>query len=117
MRKLGKFLAIAFATAAISQAAMAHTALSGSVPAKGAVVDSPAALTLEFGADVKLARVQIVPETGEALTLPLDRGAPASKMMVLTVPKPLASGRHTVKWRAVADDGHVMTGDFAFSVK
>jgi methionine-rich copper-binding protein CopC len=101
----------------MAQAAIAHTALSSSVPAKGAVVESPTALTLEFGAEVKLARVQIVPADGESLTLPLDRGAPPSKKMVVTVPKPLVPGKHTVKWRAVADDGHVMTGDFTFSVK
>lgn len=117
MQNSRKLLGLAAIAVALTQAALAHTALSKSMPEKGSTVASPAALTLEFGAEVKLARVQIVPSTGDALTLKLDRGAAPSKRMVVPVPQALASGQHTVKWRAIADDGHVMTGDFTFSVK
>jgi copper resistance protein C len=96
--------------------AFAHTSLTSSSPAKGEVVEAPKTLVLEFGDTVKLSRVQVVPADGVAQTLAVDRKATASKQMTLEAPV-LAAGPYTVKWRAIAADGHVMTGDFNFTVK
>lgn len=109
--------ALAVSVTMLAQAAFAHTGLSRSVPEKGSTVASPAALTLAFEDAVRLARVQIISPTGEALSLPLERGAMPAKTLVVVVPQALAKGAHTVTWRAIAGDGHVMTGDFSFTVR
>lgn len=114
IRRLGAGLLSALI---LSQAAFAHTTLTRSAPAQGSTVASPAALTLEFGDEVRLARVQILSAGAKTLTLPLERGAPPAKTMVVAVPGTLGPGQHTVTWRAIADDGHVMTGEFLFSVR
>ncbi|NWG45215.1 MAG: copper resistance protein CopC [Alphaproteobacteria bacterium] len=101
----------------LTLSAAAHTTLTSSVPADGAEVAPPEELMLEFGADVKLARVQIVPIGGKPIRLKLDRSAPASTKMVVPVGEALAPGAYVVEWRAVADDGHIMTGEFGFSVR
>lgn len=97
--------------------ALAHTALSKSTPAANASVASPTELKLEFGDSVKLARVQVVGPAGAIVNLPLDRAAPPSRQMTVKVTERLSAGPQTVKWRAIAADGHVMTGEFSFSVR
>jgi methionine-rich copper-binding protein CopC len=38
------------------------------------------------------------------------------KQVFVTVDPPLPPGTYVVQWRCIADDGHVMRGDFTFEV-
>ena len=38
------------------------------------------------------------------------------KQLSVQLPTPLTAGKYVVQWRCIADDGHVMRGDFTFEV-
>lgn len=38
------------------------------------------------------------------------------KQLSVQLPTPLPAGKYVVQWRCIADDGHVMRGDFTFEV-
>jgi len=50
-------------------------------------------------------------ETGELGNDPDD-----GKIAFLPIEQPLESGAYTVAWRGIGDDGHVVRGDFTFTV-
>lgn len=96
-----------------------HFALSRSVPAADATVASPAEVRLWFTEAAKDGSVgiRVVNAGGEAV----ETAAPArdeadERVYAVAVTSPLAAGRYTVAWRGIGDDGHVVTGDFAFTV-
>jgi hypothetical protein len=93
-------------------AAAAHTGLRGTDPADGATVPGPLpAVTLTFSARVLGGEVTVTGPDGT----PAGTGEVVHDGAVLTAPVALtAAGRHTVTWSAVADDGHVLDGSFAF---
>lgn len=97
--------------------ALAHTDLTRSVPAADAKLDqSPDSITLEYGDAVKLIRVQLQTPTGDKVALPLDRASPPAKVTTIAIAEPLATGSYKVLWSAIGEDGHIMTGEFGFSI-
>jgi methionine-rich copper-binding protein CopC len=99
-----------------SAAVSAHTHLATSVPAHNAeLAIAPEKISLSFKDSVQLTAVAV--ESGDtkkhALT-PLPAGK--VKDVTLTAPK-LDAGVHTVLWRAVGEDGHVMSGKVRFTIK
>jgi methionine-rich copper-binding protein CopC len=108
-----------FALGAAEADALLHFALSRSVPAADATVASPAEVRLWFTQVAKEGSVgiRVVNAAGEAI----ETAAPArdqadGRVYAVALPGPLAAGRYTVAWRGIGDDGHVVTGDFGFSV-
>ena len=97
-------------------AAAAHTGLTGSEPADGALVPGPVTeITLTFADEVRLTAVALADAGGEQKTLgalPLD----AAAKFVISVEEPLAVGDYTIVWRAVGADTHVVSGEIRFSV-
>lgn len=94
--------------------AQAHSTLASSIPADGSTVSEPKTLTLTFTRDLRLVTVKLVAENvDESLTV--DRSAPPAKSFSVPLPA-VAPATYTVKWRAAATDGHIMTGSFSFTV-
>jgi methionine-rich copper-binding protein CopC len=96
-----------------------HFALQRSVPAADATVPSPAEIRLWFTEPAKEGSVgiRVLNAGGEAI----ETGAPVrdetdARVYAVAVTKPLASGRYTVAWRGIGDDGHAVTGELAFTV-
>jgi methionine-rich copper-binding protein CopC len=96
-----------------------HFALQRSVPAADATVASPAEVRLWFteAATDGSVGIRLLNAGGEAM----ETGAPArdeadTRVYAVAVTKPLADGRYTVAWRGIGDDGHPVTGEFAFTV-
>jgi len=95
--------------------AAAHTHLLESTPAANSTGRAPAEFVLRFSEATRLT----------ALTLQRDGSAPAQKLaplpaqagklLKLAAPS-LAPGGYVLAWRAVADDGHVMTGSLRFRI-
>lgn len=102
--------------AALSQLAYAHTELSSSVPAdRTALEAAPEHLTLHFSAPVRLTALGVQQAGGAKQGLgPLP--TLASKDFEIPVSPSMADGAYTVSWRAMSEDTHVMTGEFAFTV-
>lgn len=102
---------------AIPAAAFAHAKMTGSVPKEGAIV--PVGLSeieLDFSKPLRLTMVHVM-RTPEQKEVPLASELPKSfaktaKLKVGSLP----AGAYEVSWTAAADDGHVMSGAFKFSV-
>jgi methionine-rich copper-binding protein CopC len=115
MLAVGILLALGAATAAD----VLHFALSRSVPAADTTVPSPAEVRLWFteAATEGSVSIRVVNAAGS----PVETAAPArdeadGRIYAVAIPRPLAAGRYTVAWRGIGDDGHVVTGDFGFTV-
>ena len=109
----------ALLTITLALTSLFHTALKSSIPAKGATVAAPTAVTLTFteSINVNLTTIAITHADSsvvEALVVP--KGV-ASEKVAAPVTKPLAAGKYLIKWKTASDDGHVVRGAFAFTVK
>jgi methionine-rich copper-binding protein CopC len=108
-----------FAVAATAAADVLHFGLSRSVPAADATVTTPAEVRLWFTQVAKEGSVGI--RVLNAAGAAMETAAPArdeadGRVYAVAITRPLAAGRYTVAWRGIGDDGHVVTGDFGFTV-
>ena len=104
-------------TLAAFAAVSAHMAYSKSVPAQNATVSkSPSELQVWFTQDPEpaVSRLSLQGPTGEIslgkTIVDKDRSIAAS------VENSLSPGSYIVSWRAAGDDGHVLRGEFSFTV-
>lgn len=102
-----------------ARADVPHITLEASVPADGSTVTAASEIRLFFtGAPLmRGASVRIV-TSGRSLM----RSSPPApdphdpKQVFVEISPPLPPGAYVVQWRCIADDGHVMRGDFTFEV-
>ncbi len=95
--------------------AFAHTHLVRSTPAdRTTVAAAPAKFVLTFAEPVKLTALSLRTDSEPATKIgPL----PATASAEISIPAPpLAPGRYVLSWRAMGDDGHVMSGQISFNV-
>ncbi|MDH3734042.1 MAG: copper resistance protein CopC [Gemmatimonadota bacterium] len=97
-----------------------HLALDHSAPEADETVSSVDRVSLWFTQSPQIAgtSIRVVPEGGE----PLDLGkakmsAEDDKLIELAIPDGLVAGAYTIYWRAMAQDGHTVRGDFGFRVR
>lgn len=96
-----------------------HFGLRSSSPAADATVSSVDEIRLTFTQvpQENSATVRLVNPGGELVeTGELRSDANDATTVFVTVAAPLADGRYTVAWRGIGDDGHVVRGDFGFTV-
>ena len=103
---------------ALAQPVTAHSPLEQSRPADGAVLAQvPDKLQLVFRHPIHLASVVLLPTAGGD-PIPIASGHMDKAIERYELPLPrLASKTYTVEWRALASDGHVMSGSFSFTVR
>lgn len=109
------FTVLALVAALTASPAYAHTHLTSSTPAEGSVLTAgPANIELKFSEATRLTALTLQKEgAAEQKLAPL----PTSAVAAMKVPAPkLTAGKYTVHWRAVGDDGHVMTGKVQFTI-
>ena len=97
----------------------AHFQLSKSSPAADAAVPSPTEVRLWFSQEPQNGTTSI--RVLDAAEKPLHTGdvvrdAQDGKVHSVALHGRLAPGRYTVAWRAMGQDGHVVRGDFSFTV-
>ncbi|MCZ0935630.1 MAG: copper resistance protein CopC [Gemmatimonadetes bacterium] len=116
--------AVVLATATLTTAGVfvcAHLSLEASFPKKDETVSiSPPTVTLWFTEAPQMAgtSVRLLPKGGEPLDLePATAQEDDSSVVVLDVSETLADGDYEVMWRAMAQDGHTIRGDFGFTVQ
>jgi copper resistance protein C len=94
--------------------AEAHSPLQSSTPAEGSVGPAPSVFTLTFAHPARLTSLQVKDATGR--TSPV-RGIAKTLAGSHEVAAPkLAPGRYELLFRALAEDGHVMSGAVEFTV-
>ena len=104
---------------ALPAAARMHLALKNSLPAADASTAPPAEIRLWFteqpqdgATSIRLMGADEHPRTlGDVAAVEGEAAAYAAP-----VQDALAPGRYTVAWRSMAADGHVVRGEFAFTV-
>ena len=96
-----------------------HFALSRSVPAEGAEVAPPPEIRLWFTEVPQEGSisVRLLDSAGELVeTGALGQDAEDGRIFHLAIEGTLPAGGYTVAWRAIGQDGHVVRGDFGFTV-
>jgi len=100
--------------ALISNFVSAHSGLKHSTPANGAMlIQPPEDLMLEFSMAVKLVKVQLTDQSGEAIKLINIPSKNFETNFRIALPM-LDMGSYKVKWIAMGKDAHKMKGDFTF---
>jgi len=103
----------------IYSSASAHTVLVSAIPAENAILEElPSAISITFAEELidigDSNSISVVDQAGSelALTKPLVSGAVLTSQLSPTQPL----GVFKVSYRAVAADGHVITGKYEFTV-
>jgi methionine-rich copper-binding protein CopC len=104
---------------ALAGNAWAHAHPKSMVPAADATVAAPAEVSMTFteALEAAFSSIAVVDAAGHAVAngkAEVDSVAPT--VMHLALPA-LAPGVYTVKWVAVARDGHRTSGSYSFTVK
>ncbi|MFP3713355.1 copper resistance protein CopC [Puerhibacterium sp. TATVAM-FAB25] len=102
----------------VAAPAGAHDRLVSSDPADGAVLDAPpAALTLQFSAEVLPTGAQVVLTDASGADAGASAPQVAGTAVTAALPADLAAGAYTVAWRVVSSDGHPIEGTFGFTLE
>lgn len=103
----------------IAAPAAGHSILQGSSPrANAALLSSPPEVVLAFNepVDETFSRVEIFSNDGSRVS-GSDQVSERGRRIHVALPRPLAPGTYTVRWRVLsAVDGHVTSGAFVFAV-
>jgi len=114
------FLAVIVPTSLDARAAEFHITMDQSVPADGQKVGGDVTEIRLFFSDAPLMRgasVRIVTSSRSLMrSTPPAPDPDDPKQLFVQVDPPLPAGAYVVQWRCIADDGHVMRGDFSFEV-
>lgn len=107
------------ATTSVAAERAFHFALSRSVPAADASVPSPSEVRLWFTQVAQPGSVAIRLINGGGDAVPTGAPTPAEddgRVYHVAVEGKLPAGPYRVSWRGIGDDGHVVRGDFSFTV-
>lgn len=117
MTSVLRVVALIFLCMTLGSVAVAHTDMVQSEPAKGETVSAGLEkISLTFAQPVRVTVVKVT-RVGQATEIPhTSTNQPAFDANYTLALEPLAPGRYRVDWTAVAQDGHVMTAQFEFSV-
>jgi methionine-rich copper-binding protein CopC len=102
---------------AVQTTALAHAKMTASKPADGSTVTAGVSeIELNFSHPLRLSMVHVRDAAQHDVPLKSQLPTPLASVVKVDV-ESLTPGSYQVSWTAVAEDGHVMKGTFAFSVK
>ena len=112
-----KHLALFALLACLAPVAVAHSPVDTTTPENGAVItDVPADISLNFVNDIRLTRVEMT--HADHPSVQLDLGDQKSFDRSFTLPlEAMGDGIYRLEWRGLGIDGHVMQGEFTFTVE
>ena len=102
-----------------SSSALPHITMEKSDPADGSTVPAVSEIRLYFtGAPLmRGASVRVVTSGRQLMrSTPPAADTEDPRQVFVHMEPPLPPGTYVVQWRCIADDGHVMRGDFTFEV-
>jgi methionine-rich copper-binding protein CopC len=108
----------AIAVALCAAPALAHVDVAATNPKAGASLkQAPAKVTVTFTGQIRRGTI-VVTHGGEAVSRSPGGRDPANvRRLRVALRSGLDAGRYTVRWTAVAADGHRLTGSFRFMVR
>jgi copper transport protein len=107
------------ASAALPRPAAAHLKLTSAKPARGDTLHTALSqLELHFTEKLELqyTTIVIVTATGDTIRGTVQSLGADGKSVALVLAQPLTDGAYKVVWRAAGDDGHVVNGNYNFTV-
>ncbi|HEY7643161.1 MAG TPA: copper resistance CopC family protein [Steroidobacteraceae bacterium] len=113
--RTGAALLLSLATLVPVFQAAAHTTLESSSPPSGATLDqSPPVIEMKFHHPVSLTSVVVVDAGKTERKLEFAPHASAAEFKVSN--PQLAAGHNEIKWKALSQDGHVVSGSLTYEV-
>ena len=114
-----RWLAACGVLLAVASNAFAHATPTSRDPGPDAEVAAPAAVTIHFSEPLEPAfsKLALVDANNKPVAPAASQVDPQDTKTMHLALQPLAPGRYTVQWTAVAEDGHRTKGSYAFSVK
>lgn len=105
---------------ALLGASTPHITLEASLPEDDQTVEGDVTEVRLFFSDAPLMRgasIRVVNSSRRLVrSSPPEADASDPKQLSVQLDPALPAGRYVVQWRCIADDGHVMRGDFTFEV-
>jgi methionine-rich copper-binding protein CopC len=101
---------------ALAFTAMAHTKIEQATPASGAVLDrSPPTIEIKFKHAVRMTSVIVIDAAKAERKLAFE---PTTKTQAIAIASPnLGHGRNELRWKALSEDGHVISGSLIYIVQ
>lgn len=114
-----RWLAACGVLLAVASNAFAHATPTSRDPGPDAEVAAPAAVTIHFSEPLEPAfsKLTLVDANNKPVAPAASQVDPQDTKTMHLALQPLAPGRYTVQWTAVAEDGHRTKGSYAFSAK
>ncbi len=111
--------AAALAALAVPGSALAHASLESESPGLlQRLPHSPGSVVLRFDEPVALVRNAVVVLDARGRNLAGRPWVePSQRELLAPIPRPLRTGAYTVRWQALSDDGHVVSGVYTFGVR
>ena len=106
-------------TAQAESTAVPHFDLNKSAPEAGATVASPSEVRLWFTEQPEdgTTSIRLLDGDGEPIhTMDVAQDAEDGRVFSVSLHGELPAGGYSVVWRAMGDDGHVVRGDYSFTV-
>lgn len=117
MKNFAKLVLVVFGLISIVSAAFAHSKVNTTKPEDEAVLQqAPSFVDMTFSSKIRLTKVTLQIENRDPIDIDLD----SYKGFENSFSFPNASessGKHTIEWRGLSIDGHVMQGEFSFTVE
>jgi copper transport protein len=108
--------ALSLLSATAAPDASAHARVVSTSPAEGAVVaTAPAEVTVRFDDVVRVLGGTVVVRNSDKRPVVAGKARASGRIVVIPLQK-LANGDYSVRWRVLSNDGHTITGVFAFAV-
>ena len=96
---------------------LAHSAVDATAPENGAVLaQAPPNIVLTFAKPIRLTRVRMTHDAGNAIDLDLGGQTAFASRFELPL-KDMGSGLYRIEWRGLSEDGHAARRTFAFRVQ
>jgi methionine-rich copper-binding protein CopC len=92
----------------------AHTTIVRRTPASGATARNVKTVSITFSQRLTTGKIEVW--RGKTKLSP-RRSGPNGATVKATFARKLAAGSYTVRWRAVASDGHLQTGSWSFRAR
>ncbi len=111
-----KYLATLLLLTALITGAFAHSRVDTTSPENGATIAKvPSEISLGFARDIRLTRVDMVHQDHPSVRLDLRDQTGFGRAFTLPL-QGMGEGSYRIKWRGLGADGHVMQGEFMFTV-
>lgn len=115
LKMLSSLIVILFCIVLQSKAALAHTPLMFSIPAKDAVLQQPPKMVmLHFGDPVRMLSLELTKDK-DTIAFGFRRNSEATDHIEFELPS-LNAGSYQFAWSAMGADGHRISGVIAFTV-